>query len=153
MRLLSRLGAAALREVDVGDHQPAEARDLEAALAVELRLLESGAHPVGRDSREEADSAVAAAFRDAEAGVPAPRRANARREVLGQRPHLLQTDDVGFGRAQPAQEAFPGAGAQSVDVPGDHSQTAGMGEPGRGGAGIGGGVSSVDSMMATEAET
>jgi hypothetical protein len=52
--------AAALWKVAVGDHQPAETRDLDASLAVESFVVQRGLHPVGTAPREQADTRVAA---------------------------------------------------------------------------------------------
>lgn len=116
---------AALRHVHTGHREPPEVRDQEAPLAVELGEPEPELHAVRRAPREDRHAAVAAPLGRREVRVPAARRPQARRQLLGQRAHLLERDHVRAGAAQPAQEALARAGAQPVHVPGDDAHARG----------------------------
>src|SRR5690606_33999257 len=119
--------AVAVGEVDVGDHQAAEASDLHPSLAVEARLAEAGPDRIGGAPREQAHAAVAPALGRDEAGVEAPRAPQRGIELLGQGAHLLHPEHVGPQPPQLLAEARAVAGPQPVDVPREHPEAHGAG--------------------------
>jgi len=98
-----------LPELDGGD----------AALDVELVLLQAGPDLVGFDAGVDRGAGVAGALGGGEEGLVAGDLAELGLELFGARLDLLEAEDVRFLLLHPENEALLGDGADAVDVPGD----------------------------------
>ena len=111
------VAAAALGEVDRRHAQATEGSDDQPALGVEPRLVQPGLDPGGRLAGVDRDAAVAGPLGGRERRLPAQRRAHRRLELVLERAHLLDPDDIRLRVFQETEESLPRARAQAVDVP------------------------------------
>jgi hypothetical protein len=108
----------AVWKVAVVEHKVAVVGNGQPTLAVEAILAEATEHHRPRfDERVECDPRVTLALGRVKTNLVPVGITDLVLELLGQRPYLLQTQDVGLGRTEPVEKALASGGSQAIDVP------------------------------------
>src|SRR6266850_3011421 len=109
-------------QIDRDYPELAEARLDVASFRIELARLEAALHLVRRPAAIERDAAVALLLRKSVAGLIELQAVQLRVEIRLLAFHLLQADDVGTLRGEPAEQALFRRRPHAVDVEGDDAQ-------------------------------